>query len=265
MNAKEQLLRILEIQEQALATRRGQKIIDEGPARIEEIEARFRERNAEYVALQERDRELTEDRKARESELVELEQSKKKYMNDLMQVSNQREYAAMLKEIDSVKARISEHEDFVLKDMEELESLQGQIEEFSAHIKEERSKVDEERSRVEEDMERARRSIERARAKRELLERELPADLRNTLHRIEGARQGLFFVKVEDGLCQACYVRVRPQVFQEIRQAAKVHWCSNCKRLLYYAPTLRPDDADGRQDPDASGASGVEAVNGGAV
>ena len=51
MNAKDCLTRLRAIQELALEIRKATDEIENAPARIEEIEDRFRERNAEYVAL----------------------------------------------------------------------------------------------------------------------------------------------------------------------------------------------------------------------
>jgi hypothetical protein len=73
---------------------------------------------------------------------------------------------------------------------------------------------------------------------------------------------------VTDGICQSCFVRVRPQVFQEIKLASKLHYCSNCKRLLFHEPTVEALAAEqsGAGSPEAHPSpEGAEAVNGGAV
>ena len=123
MEVRDQLFRLLRLQEIAHGMRAARELVNGAPARTEEIENRFRERNAEYVAIKQRYEALQADQTTRSGELTTLEESKKKYMDDLMQVQNQREYAAMLKEIDAVKSQISEHEEAVLKDMEEIESV----------------------------------------------------------------------------------------------------------------------------------------------
>ena len=88
MDAKEQLKRLLRIQDLALEIRRARAVAEGAPARIEEIEARFRERNAEYVAIQARHDELDKDQKTRTQSLTELEESRRKFTDQLMQVKN---------------------------------------------------------------------------------------------------------------------------------------------------------------------------------
>lgn len=259
MEVKEQLLRLLRIQELVLESQSARSLVETAPARLEEIENRFRERNAEYVGLKERHDASESDRSTRTLELKILEETYKKYMDSLMQVKNQREYAAVLKEIDGVKAKRGENEEAILKDMEELETLSTDLESRASHIEEERAKDDVERAKVEAEVEEAKRVIERCEEERARIEKELPAPLVATIRRIEGGRRGVFLVRVERELCQSCHVRVRPQVYQEIKQAARIHTCSNCRRLLYYELSLRPKATESAE------ASNVEAVNGGSL
>jgi predicted nucleic acid-binding Zn-ribbon protein len=258
LKAREQLLSLLRIQELANEMRGAQGVVEAAPRRIEEIEQRFRDRNAEFVALKDRNDELEADQRSRSSELVTLEEKKKKFMDDLMQVKNQKEYSAMLREIDAVKAQISDHEEAVLRDMEEIEKLKGELAEHEEHIAREREAVATERVEVEARAEEARNLIETRRAERTQMESQLPAPVRAGLQRLEPRRQGIFLAKVENGICQSCYVRVRPQVFQEIRTALVVHNCDSCKRFLYHT-SLSPGTGETVPEGD------VETANGGAV
>lgn len=241
MEPKQQIIRLVRIQELALEIRAGRATVEGAPGRLEEAEQRFRERNAEYVEVKDRFDDLERDNRERNSELGGLEETRKKFMDDLMGVQNQREYAAMLKEIDTVKAKISEHEDAVLSNMEELETLKGELESHTSHIEEERKIVEKERRDVEFDVASARSTIARATDERERLEAEVPDDLVGAVGRVEGSRQGVFLAEVEDAVCKMCFVRVRPQVFQEIKLAAKIHACSSCRRFLYFPATIADD------------------------
>ncbi len=149
MEVRDQLLRLVRLQEVLREIRAANDLVNAAPHRKEEIENRFRERNAEYVAVQQRADALATDQSTRSVELATLEESRKKYMDDLMGVQNQREYAAMLKEIDSVKSRIAEHEDAILKDMEEIESVKEELATHADHISAERELVKKECAEVE--------------------------------------------------------------------------------------------------------------------
>ncbi len=273
MTSKEQLIRLVRIQDVADNLQQAEAVVAAAPAKIDEIEGRFRERNAEYVAIKDRYDELELDRKTRSTELEVLEEHRTKYNDDLMQVKNQKEYAAMLKEIDSVKAQITEHEEAILRDMEEIEKLTGELATHEEHIKQEREAVDIETKNVEQASAEARQSIEKLRAERGNLESGLPRGLLANVRRLEATRRGVFLSQATDGTCQTCYVRLRPQVYQEIKMAAAVHTCGNCRRFLFYEPGISAALAGAgasEVEPAASEApaaaeGGVEAVNGGAV
>ncbi len=263
LEPKQQLSRLVQIQELALEIQSARAIVDGAPARIEAIESAFRERNAEYVAVKERHDELDKDRKDRTIELETLEASRKKFMESLMQVKNQREYAAVLKEIDAVKAQIGAHEEAILKGMEEIEKLKGDLDARASHIEQERAKVAEEHARVDAEAAAADGRIAEAEKEREALEAELPADLIESVRRVEESRGGLFLAKAEKELCQSCFVRIRPQVFQEIRLASRIHNCRQCRRFLYYPPALKAEPA--APPVEEAGSAGVETANGGPV
>jgi hypothetical protein len=264
---REQLKRLLEIQELVLEIQAARKTVEEAPSRIDTIEDHFRDRNAEYVAVKQRYEEIEADQRSRKIELDALAESRKKYMDALMQVKNQREYAAVLKELDIVKAQIETHEEAVIKDMEESETLKKDLDARADHIEKERADVETQRGKVETEAALAKETIERCEAERARIEGELPKALQETVRRVEGGRQGLFMARAEKEICQVCYVRIRPQVFQEIRQAAKIHLCSSCRRILYFEPLPSPaasSPASG-PSPDGPNAGEVEAAGGGAV
>jgi predicted nucleic acid-binding Zn-ribbon protein len=55
------------------------------------------------------------------------------------------------------------------------------------------------------------------------------------------ARKGVAIcAATRDGLCSACHVRLRPQVFQEVRRNDTIIQCFSCNRILYYVPPPPP-------------------------
>jgi len=270
LQAKDQLTRLLRIQELALTIRDAQKIVDGAPGRIEQIEAHFRERNAEYVAVKDQFDELQRDQANRSAELTGLEEQRNKYMEDLMGVKNQREYATMLREIDTVKSEIAGHEEAIIKDMEGIERLKGELVTHEEHIKQEREAVEKDRVAVQAEAEDARARTVELTAERDGIESELPRGVVSNMRLLESRRQGVFLSKADKGTCMACFVRVRPQMFQEIKLATAVHACGNCRRYLYYEPGLRPapENAAGQDQPgdtEQQDSASVEAADGGAV
>ncbi len=265
MDAKGQLERMLRIQELVLEIREAETVIETAPSRIDEIETHFRERNAEYVAVRDQFEEIEEDRKTRTGALSAMEEQREKFKAGLMDVKNQREYAAVLKEIDAVKAEISANEEAILKDMEALETLKGELANHEEHITKERAQVETDRTAVHEATKKAQAALETLAKERAATEKGLPHGILARITTLERGRQGVFLSKADNGTCLSCFVRMRPQVFQEVKVASKIHPCSNCRRFLYYEPLMNPEAAAAEAAATEAATESTDAVNGGAV
>lgn len=250
-----QLRLLVQIQKLALEIAADRAVIEGAPARTEEIEAHFRERNIEYVAIKDRHDEIQADQKARAERVKELEAQRDKFKANLMQVKNQREYTAVLQEIDSTTGEISVNEEAILRNMEELETLTGELKSHEEHINTERENVAREKAEIEQQVAVATERVGKLEAERVELESHLPASVVVSAQKLEANRQGVFISLVEGESCQSCFVRVRPQVVQEIKRGKKLHSCGNCKRFLYH-PRLLAEDTT----PANANASSAEAT-----
>ena len=54
--------------------------------------------------------------------------------------------------------------------------------------------------------------------------------------RVAHGRKGIAMAEAKDGLCVVCHVRLRPQVFNEVRHNDQLIQCDSCTRILYYVP-----------------------------
>ena len=52
--------------------------------------------------------------------------------------------------------------------------------------------------------------------------------------------------EARDGLCVVCHVRLRPQVFNEVRRNDGIVQCDSCTRILYYVPPAAQASAQQR-------------------
>ena len=47
-------------------------------------------------------------------------------------------------------------------------------------------------------------------------------------------RKGIAVSEARDGMCMICHVRLRPQVFNEVRRNDSIIQCDSCRRILYF-------------------------------
>jgi len=174
-------------------------------------------------------------RKDNESRVQVLEEKRSKYKGQLMDVKTNKEYTAMLHEIETVEREIGTHEDLILEEMERAEGLVGDVsreeEAFKAIEEEARSEgaeLDARQARLED--ERKRMATERDRMAAEVPEERLKLYQKIAGHRGSGAAEA------RDGMCQACHVKMRPQVWVELKTGDHMLQCASCSRILYYEP-----------------------------
>ena len=69
--------------------------------------------------------------------------------------------------------------------------------------------------------------------------------------RVSQHRKGLAMSEARDGLCTQCHVRLRPQVYNELRRNESVMQCESCSRILFFVPPAVPTPVPGEQSAPA--------------
>jgi hypothetical protein len=167
----------------------------------------------------------------------------KRYQQQINQVSTQREYGALLQEIDTVKRAIGEAEERGLASLErsealgrELEELRGAFGELDRRYSSELEKWEAEKPAVAAQVAELERKVEGLRAE---LPRNVVAQFDRLAQRFPGSALAPI-LKVDRGgrgpsmwRCGACNFRVRPQVVVEVRNTGRMVQCDSCHRILY--------------------------------
>lgn len=202
-----------------------------------EVEALQKEIAAERDNLEQATKALTEAQKAQrshEGKLSAAEEKVKKYKDQLMSVKTNEEYRVMQHQIEVATGEVSDVEDEILRDFDAVKEL----EEKKRQRQRELEKGQKEISAMEKELESERARLEgeaaERRGTREGLLREIPEDLLEDYERIARTRGGVAVAEAIDERCQVCMVRMRPQVYQELRVGGKIFHCESCRRILYY-------------------------------
>ena len=73
---------------------------------------------------------------------------------------------------------------------------------------------------------------------RDALLKDMEPRLQTLFAQVSKARKGVAICSAtRDGLCSVCHVRLRPMVFQLVRQNDSIIQCDSCQRILYFHPT----------------------------
>lgn len=240
----EHLIQLQRFESDRDQARRG---VEAMPARRDTIDARLAEAEAR-VALA-RDHAATNQaaRRAVEKDLALVQGRLAKFKDQLMAVKTNKEYQAMQHEIATADAEVKRFEDLLLERMMEADEVAAAIKLAEADLAAERAKAREEHEALAAEHTALERALAEAEQQRERLAGGMPAELVAMFDQIR-ARRETAVVEARDGHCTVCHVRLRPQVYNQIRLNEELIRCDSCGRLLYYVQPKAPTGEAVRSD-----------------
>lgn len=237
---------LVRLQEITFEMRELQGIQEAAPVRIAALETEFTARKEEIGAARIRHEGLVADLARYNTERDEFQVRLQQGQQKLMQVTNSREYSAVLNEIDQSKSRIRTLEDQILDCEGTIEELAGPAAEADQKIAEERQRVDGLIKAIRDDAGLAAKELARINLQRAEITAQLPRDYVSRYDTIAHARQGVVMAKVEKESCGACHVRLRPQVISLVRRGEDLVCCDICRRILFIEEAEAPSQAEPR-------------------
>lgn len=179
--------------------------------------------------------ELEKERKKKEKEL-EIDKDKiKKVESKLYEVKTNKEYQALLKEIEAAKATNDKTEEDILTLMEKTEELKKDYESSQATLQKRGKEIEAEKVRLDAETRSMDKVIGELKTQRDNLLSVLSNDLTSKYNTLKGKRSGIAVANVKNGVCMGCFMNIPPQLFIEVTKNKKLIQCPSCNRILYFA------------------------------
>ncbi len=226
----EELIKLQNVDKEIIKTK---KKLKEFPKLIKEIEDKI----AKSIQIVENAKKrLIENQTSRKKLELDVEEYKNKIKEKklaLNSIKTNKEYSAMIAEIEFMEKKKEEAEEKVIQSLIETDEIQEEIkkaEEERAKVKTVYEKEKEEILKQQKEVENYLKELEEERAKiADVIDEEylkLYTDLGKT-------RGGIPLSKVVNGFCSECYMKIRPQVLVELKKGKDIITCENCGRILY--------------------------------
>lgn len=227
------LIRLQQLDSEIESARRR---IAEIPAVQDALATRLEQAAAAVAAVKERLATSHTERKAIETEVATVQTRLSKYKGQLLELKTNKEYTTMLHEIATAEAAIRSHEDRVLERMEEAETLGAELKAAEAALKTQQAAIAVERKALEAEAAGLQRTVDEKSSARVEAATHLSPQALKLFEHVSKQRKGLAVAEARDGGCTVCHVRMRPQMFNEVRRAESLIQCESCLRILYYVP-----------------------------
>jgi predicted nucleic acid-binding Zn-ribbon protein len=174
-------------------------------------------------------------RKQNEASVQDLETKRSKYKGQLMEVKTNKEYTAVLHEIEGVERDIKAREDVILEEMEKAEALALEVTREEADFKALEADAKTEKAGLDARAAKLEAEAQRLRGERDAVAASVPEDALALYARVAKQR-GAAVAEARDGMCQACHVRMRVQIWVEVKKNDQLFQCESCSRVYYYEP-----------------------------
>jgi predicted nucleic acid-binding Zn-ribbon protein len=184
------------------------------------------ELNAQLDVLQKEDALLQQEVLAERDQIVKVEAR-------LPEIQTQKEYVAVLKEIDMAKKASLDTQAKITVKETELTELMADLEEKQAELDAISEKSSARQAEVDKILTESDKTCAARQTTRDSLAKDLPNSLLSKYQRIFSRRGGLAVARVVEGACLGCNMQLPPQQYNRLHQGNELQSCPHCNRLLY--------------------------------
>ena len=207
-------------------------------------ERRIEQIKAEYTALHDKSITRRKDADRLELDLRIKEEQVTKLRTALNLAKNNKEYAALLTQINTYKADNAKVEEEVLKIMQDVDTVKEQMEKSSMQAEAEQKRLAEITQASGQEIDKLTAMLDELTAQRTAAAQSVPAESLITFETIARRNDGDAMAVVEvhgrkppfDYVCGGCYMSLNAEHVNALRVRDEIRTCDNCGRILYLEP-----------------------------
>lgn len=232
---KEQILLLIELQKSDLEMEMTKIKNEELPATIVKLDAEFQGFKGKVEAEREKLEELNRTHREKEESLKRGIENLQKTKSRLLEVKTNKEYHAMLKEIEIVEEKNSKVEDEIIYILDEIDNVREGLKIREEDLNAYRLKYEKERNKIEGEINSVDSELLVCQKKINDVRGEIDVNLLKKYEVIKERRNGLAVVSVWNGTCKGCHMNIPPQMYNELQRSEDLMLCPNCNRILYWS------------------------------
>jgi len=230
----EQLLYLIELQKIDTETQKvllGRKELPVLLARREETFEVIKSRIAEHRSnLEEKNRTHRE----LEDKLKKGLEQLRKTRDRIHDVKSNKEYQAVLKEIETLEQKNGVVEDQIISILEEIDAVKTLLSIKEQEFLGEQQTYEEDKRRTEEQISSIESQLQSGQKQGEEIRGKIRKDLLKKYEIIKNVNHGLAVVSAWKETCNGCHMNIPPQLYNELLESGDdLICCPNCRRIIY--------------------------------
>ena len=170
----------------------------------------------------------------RESELKTGQDRLRKAKERLLEVKTNKEYQAMLTEIETLEQANGRIEEEILVLYDRIDERRGALRVHEREFEQVRATFEAERKKIDEEVASLDGALQEQKTRFDALIGNLEPGLRRRYEMIKVRRNGIAIVAARKGICSGCNMNIPPQLYNELQRSEQILCCPNCNRILYW-------------------------------
>ncbi len=226
--------RLRDLQNSDLIIYRLKKRLAEIPVETGRMNDKFKKETESLLSLEQEVKKEEVILRETESEISGLEGEIKKAQRNLMDVKTNREYTALMSEIDGFKKKISNLEEHALLLMDKVTGAKKIRKEEEKRLEKEKVVLDEKLKELAREEESFRAELTEEEKRRPILAGAIPGEILAAYERVlkmKANRKAL--VGAKNNICTGCQTRLPTGTQDQLHKGADLVFCEECNRLLY--------------------------------
>lgn len=204
------------------------------PKELARLEGSFLSFCADFEKEQGALEEFNRAHKDREEKLKRGFESLKKARDRLSEVKTNKEYQAMLKEIEITESKNSAIEDEILLVMDKLEQARRGVKAREKELEECRLDYESKKRQIEQELMALDAEIVIFLEKDMRLKEQIPPELLKKYETIKNRSHGVAVAAAWKETCMGCHMNIPPQLYIELQKDIDIQYCPHCNRIIYW-------------------------------
>ena len=232
---KDKIKDLIKIQEYDNRIENIIKTQKEAPLKVQKLQETL---NTLEAALQEDQTNLEniqKEKRKSERDTQELDGKVAKSNEKLANIKSNKEYRAVLKEIDDLKHHKFQIEEVTLQILEKIETMENRIKSNKEEFTKSKEQCRLDKANIDIEMQALEKELRNLQQERLAISQITDVEFLKKYQFLRERRNGQGISAVIGGVCQTCHLGLPPQKFNELKKCAALVTCPHCNRIVYWA------------------------------
>ncbi len=230
---------IIELQRLDSELREASLVLEGIPRLVQDVDKRIQATTKLVADAKDKMAQNQKKRRDLENDVKDMKVQVGKYKRQLNEVKTNKEYTALLHEIEETQRKVDTLEEAIIAEMLAADDVEEEIKAALRKQGTEEDVLKKEKIVLDEKMKETEALFAALTKEREAQLPRIPGEQLRLYEAIYQKKGGTALSPVTGDFCAMCHMRVRPQMLNEIRDKTKVILCEACGRILYW--TAKPE------------------------